>query len=381
MSKLLSNILKSKLQFNSRKLTFVSIHIVALLLLFIVPVAFMTLSSEKNNPMVIDIYAKALIWVATFYASYYLITDPTTGKTHAIAKFAFQILLTAAIAVAAQYVVHVLCHLMGHGPGPHHMGPHHQPPPRGVRYVPVMQNILVTLLTIGLGQAIKFMYRSYRSEQQRREIQARERETELKMLKAQLKPHFLFNSLNTIYALIDINPEKAKVATHSLSKLLRYTLNDILTPVTLSEEVRFLNNYIDLMKLRMSAAFPVSVLIDVGECENVQVAPMLFLNIVENAFKHGLNAATPGKIEISITANDNKVRCITRNPFGGASGSPGESNGIGISNLRRRLSLLYPNRHSLTMGAAGNFYVVDLMIDISTGPTMTLESLNPTNNL
>lgn len=125
-----------------------------------------------------------------------------------------------------------------------------------------MRELLVVVLTVALGQAIKFIYKTHRVQRRHHELMARERENELKQLKAQLNPHFLFNTLNSIYALIDIAPAKAKDAIHRLSKMLRYILYENQGVITFGEECEFLRHYTDLMRLRLSQSFPVRVEID-----------------------------------------------------------------------------------------------------------------------
>lgn len=337
------------------------------MLLFLLPVIFMSVRPGPGPRSFWEVYSMAFIWVGVFYASYYCTTDPTTGRRGAPARFIIQITAIATLAVAAMLISR------------HHLAPPLQPgaplrslPPAGLNPA-MMHNIMVILLTIGLGQAIKFIYLSYRTEQERREFQAREREAELTHLKAQLKPHFLFNSLNTIYALIDIDPGKARSATHNLSKLLRYTLCDTTATVTLSDEIEFTSNYISLMRLRLPDHTQVTARVDTGAWGSSLMAPMIFINIVENAFKHGTISPLHGPIHITITADvHGTVTCLTANPWHPvAPQAHAPASGIGLANLRRRLSLLYPSRHTLDTRIEGNRFITTLAIDISRPPVQS----------
>lgn len=347
-----------------------SVHLAALALLGLVPVIFMSINHNHHPHVAWDLYGMACIWVAVFYASYYCTTDPTTGKQHAVTKFILQIILIATLAIAVMFLMRHF-HNQAHRhdiPFPllQQRPPGQERPPGGLNPA-AMHSVLVILLTIALGQAIKFIYKTFHAEQRKRELEAKARESELQQLKTQLKPHFLFNSLNTIYALIDIDPEKARLATHSLSKLLRHTLTENGCAVTLAEELTFITNYVELMKLRTSAAFPVHLRLNPGTCENLPMAPLMFINLIENAFKHGTCHSAPGPIEIDITAQGKTVECRVSNPRD-PDRPQHNSTGIGLTNLRRRLELLYPDKHSLSIDASKNSFLATLSIDISQSP-------------
>lgn len=187
---------------------------------------------------------------------------------------------------------------------------------------------------------------------------------ELDRLKTQLNPHFIFNTLTSIYALIDFDRDQARRAVHQLSHLLRYVVYDI-SETTLESDLQFTRNYISLMKLRLRPGDALDVRIDCGGCGNMPIAPMLFVTIIENAFKHGRFTDSTHPISISITARDGHVNCHTVNPYTPDQSSSDAPHGVGLLNLRRRLQLLYGGSATLTTEGDGNLFVCDLNIDLN----------------
>lgn len=356
-----------------QKVMMFMLHLICISLLFLLPEVLVSYSqSHISQPYPALPYIKAIMWVSVFYASYYLITDPTSPLRHAIAKFALQSFLLFVVALSIAIVIWRMPAWLDRPPCPPHATPRDDTFRPSIM-VPLLRDSVIIILTIALGLAIRFFQNFREVENRRREAVAREREAELQQLKSQLNPHFLFNTLNTIYALIDIAPQKAQAAIHRLSKMLRYVLYDNVSSVTLGDEFRFAENYIDLMKLRLPPSLPVDIRLDIGDMDQQLIAPMLFINIIENAFKHGTHAPEPGTITISLTARDNIVTCATSNSYARQSApqttSAHSRAGIGLANLRRRLDLQYSNRYTLTIEKNDTFNVT-LSLDITSPPDM-----------
>jgi two-component system LytT family sensor kinase len=171
---------------------------------------------------------------------------------------------------------------------------------------------------------------------------------ELSFLKAQINPHFFFNTLHTIYALMDTDQPAAKSSIYNLSHMMRYVLYDTKNDKTsLLKEVGFIEDYIALMKVRISGE--VQIIFDVQTpMTDMDVAPMLFLPFIENAFKHGISAVHPSYIFIGIAVNDGDLKFEVRNSLFETLGKQlDDDQGIGITNTKRRLDLLYSGRYSL----------------------------------
>jgi two-component system LytT family sensor kinase len=184
-------------------------------------------------------------------------------------------------------------------------------------------------------------------------------ETELKFLKAQYHPHFLFNALNTIYFQMDEDVQGAKKSTELLSSLLRYQLYDQQQQVSVRQELEYLQNYIQLQKIRASKKMNLNVYFD-EQLADQQVYPLFLLPLVENAFKYA-----GGKYGIDITAkvsNDVFVFSVS-NDIPAQMISPDNYSGIGHENLKRRLHLLYPEKHRLVAGRQGDRYIAELELN------------------
>ena len=188
---------------------------------------------------------------------------------------------------------------------------------------------------------------------------------ELQNLKSQLNPHFLFNTLNNIYSLIQLDPDRAQQTVHDLSRLLRYVLYDSSRPtVPLKAEMDFLGNYIELMRIRL----PRHVRLDVSLPENPShtlVAPLLFISLVENAFKHGVSNDRPSFIDIDIREEEGVLACRIENSFFPKSGADRSGSGIGLANLCRRLEMIYPGRYEMKYGQHGDTYETLLRINLT----------------
>jgi len=184
-------------------------------------------------------------------------------------------------------------------------------------------------------------------------------QTELKFLKAQYHPHFLFNALNTIYFQMDENVAEAKKSVEKFSELLRYQLYDQQQTVPVSQEVRYLRNFIELQEIRSSEKLQLSVNFD-GRLNGQQVYPLLMLPLVENAFKY-----VGGDYWISIEAvvEENELRFTVANAIPKEMPIPVQkASGIGLENLSRRLQLLYPGKHLLHIEKKEGEFRADMIL-------------------
>jgi len=222
------------------------------------------------------------------------------------------------------------------------------------------------LLTIGLSMAVKMTGKWYKTEAERQEEKKERTEAELKNLRQQLNPHFLFNTLNNIYALIAISPDKAQESMLELSKLLRYVLYENNGNfVSLEHELNFIHNYVELMRIRLNSDVDMKINIDVME-KNKTVAPLLFITLIENAFKHGISPTQSSFIDIDIHQNKEKqLNCTIRNSYFPKDDSDQSGSGIGLENLRRRLEILYPHKHILRTEKEGDIFVAELIIPLN----------------
>jgi len=191
-------------------------------------------------------------------------------------------------------------------------------------------------------------------------LKAEKLETELSLLKAQINPHFFFNTLNNLYALTIKNSEKAPEVILKLSDMMRYTIYEgEKESVKLQDEIEYLKNYIELHKIRYKKTVEITFNHDVDT--SLTIAPLLFIILLENAFKHGIDSLSENAfVTIDLYEEDKFIYFIIENNFDPKEKS--ESGGIGLKNLKRRLSLLYKDNHELKVDITNNSYKTTLKI-------------------
>ncbi|WP_024993687.1 sensor histidine kinase [Phocaeicola paurosaccharolyticus] len=187
-------------------------------------------------------------------------------------------------------------------------------------------------------------------------------EAELAWLKNQLNPHFLFNTLNNISSLIQIDPDDAQQRISQLSDLLRYALYETnKTKVQLTDEIVFMNNYIELMSLRYSSKVHIESHFFKPETP-IYVPPLLYISLIENAFKHGVSATNTSSIKIDLNINENNLIFTIENSFYPKNENNRSGSGIGLGNLKRRLELIYPGQYSFIHEQRGEIFFAQIII-------------------
>ncbi len=207
------------------------------------------------------------------------------------------------------------------------------------------------------GIVFFFVRFSYYKELQQKELLLQNRQSELSFLRSQVNPHFLFNSLNNIYALVYENSTQALPAISGLSELLRYMLYDNTERVPLEKELGYINKYIDLQRLRFEHTIKADVQVS-GPVEKVQVPPLLLIPFVENAFKHGDFSTNGAGLTVTVHCTATKMTLYCYNTKG--TGKKDAGGGIGLTNIKRRLELLYPGRHTLDIQDTQNSFTINL---------------------
>jgi two-component sensor histidine kinase len=217
---------------------------------------------------------------------------------------------------------------------------------------------LVILLAVGARYVIRTHEALVRAEEERR----KSTEAELTWLKNQLNPHFLFNTLNNISSLTQIDPDQAQERIGQLSDALRYALYDSeAETVPLSGEVSFMENYIDLMALRCNERTRVERTLTLPDHE-VMIAPLLFISLIENAFKHGVSARNDSVVHIDLHSEGNDLCFVCENTLFEKGSEDRSGSGIGLVNLRRRLELIYPGRYEYQQSVVDGMYRVEIRL-------------------
>jgi two-component sensor histidine kinase len=203
----------------------------------------------------------------------------------------------------------------------------------------------------------------FETQKLKTELQLEKQSGELALLRSQVNPHFLFNTLNNIYSLVYKKSEDAPEAVMRMSSIMRYMLYDATTDrVPLEKEIEYLKSFIELEKLRVRHKDVVELTVS-GEVEGRTIAPMLLIPFVENAFKHGAKTQATPAIRIELTVGPDQVRFeVSNHVRTGANVTRDEVGGIGLNNIRRRLNLLYPGKHRLEIRAEEDLYHVLLII-------------------
>lgn len=336
------------------------IHIAAWGILFGLPFFF---TGRESQEVTVVSYLRSVIvplsFMMVFYVNYFLLVNRYLFSRHGWKYFLSNLVLIA----FGMLTVHLLMQLL---PPPEIHRPHR--PPREWQEVVgfFLVNAMLYALVAGLSVAIKMTNGWYQIESMRHELEKSRAEAELQNLKSQLNPHFLFNTLNNIYSLIAFSPERAQEAVHDLSRLLRYVLYDSSQPqVSLENEFDFIRNYVELMRIRLPEQVELKTEIAAAQ-PDARIAPLLFISLIENAFKHGVSNSRPSFIHLNIHQNGDLVVCLLENSYFPKDTEQDKSgSGIGLKNLRKRLELIYPNKHIFSCGVDGEKYHSMLEIRIS----------------
>lgn len=224
------------------------------------------------------------------------------------------------------------------------------------------RTVMVVLLGFLIGTVMCETREWYIQDRKRKEMEKEKLISELSFLKSQVNPHFLFNSLNGIYALAIKKSDKTPEALLQLSDLLRHMLYDAdQKMVLLKKEVDYLKNYIQLQKLRLPDYAKISFGVD-GDLSKKMIEPMLFIPFVENAFKHGVDSQGADiKINLSVEGNHLTFEIVNRVS---RAKSKDASSGIGLSNVKKRLDLHYGDDYVLNFGESQGFFKVDLHLNL-----------------
>ena len=225
--------------------------------------------------------------------------------------------------------------------------------------------VFPSLFVFAISTAIRITNEWFRAEKQKKEMENEKLHSELAFLKSQVNPHFLFNILNNICSLARKKSDDTETAIIQLSRIMRYMLYDSKDEkVSLEKEVEYLQNYIDLQRLRISDSVIITFTIE-GNIEREMVEPMLLIPFVENAFKHGVSYLEESNIGIRLVIDSRKLHFhVENNRFKKNDDPVQQESGIGLKNVLRRLDLLYPGTHSIDIEENATKYIVNLEISL-----------------
>jgi len=230
--------------------------------------------------------------------------------------------------------------------------------------LPVFANFLIfSFLLVGFDTGLRLSFKLASTEAAKNKLEKENVGNQLAFLRNQVSPHFFMNTLNNIHALIDIDTEEAKESIIRLSKLMRHLLYDSeMGEIRIQKEIEFINNYVDLMKLRYSEKVKIDFYYQ-KESPDKAIPPLLFTSFVENAFKHGISYEKPSFIKMELTTTDNELSFIIKNN-NHKNNRVSQASGIGIANARKRLDLLYGDSYTLDIIDSHDEFAVNLKIPI-----------------
>lgn len=255
------------------------------------------------------------------------------------------------------------------------------PPPRPERKRPPVDRhdlsmFMIIILMLGANLGLKYYFQNEEEKKRLAKLKEQSLKQELDYLRYQINPHFIMNTLNNIHALVDIDPKKAQECIIDLSKLMRYILYETNHEyVQASREVEFMANYVRLMRIRYNdkLTFDVS---NADDGKGVWIPPLIFISFVENAFKHGVNYNKPSFITISskiYTSDNGEPRLLYQcrnskrtNGETAASKKVSEASGVGLTNIRRRLDLLFGSNYTLDIDDGETEFLVKMDIPVKT---------------
>ncbi len=229
---------------------------------------------------------------------------------------------------------------------------------------PLPMDFITAALLIGSNLAVVLFMRYSQERRRNTELENSKLQQELDYLKAQINPHFFMNVLNNIHGMVEIDPTKAQEMIMQLSRLMRHVLYEGSQPLTpLNQEINFINNYVELMSRRYSKKkVDIELHLPQRATEGIMIPPLLFIVLIENAFKHGISYREQSKFYISLELQAENIVFICRNRRLTSSREQDDKGGIGLANLRKRLQLLYGNNHRLTINEEKETYTATLII-------------------
>lgn len=334
----------------------ISIHVIAWVFLLMVPFlsthqVIRSFVPASEHISLIPIITLSLIFIIIFYINYYvLIPRFLLQKKHLLYIFALLLSIFTAFVLSHEFL-----YLSGFNPN------------RLENFNPVLEKIdpiikanAFLMLIISILSSIALTMSNHLRQTEKEKLSA-----QISSLKSQINPHFLFNTLNNIYATaIDQSPQTAEMVER-LSEMMRYTMRETQNDfVPLEEEINHIENFIELQKMRLESKIKFEYTIE-GNFSELQIAPMLLIPFIENAFKHGVNSEQDSNIRIKIDTRESELHFLVTNHKVNVQSEAIERNGLGIENTRHRLNLIYPSRHLLTIKENEKDFLVSLHINLS----------------
>ena len=353
------------------------LHILVWAVLFILPTWLFGEDNLRSRVFILQIWFQIACYAAIFYTSYFFLIHRYffTGR-----KVRYFLLVGTQIMVFMVFLWMLVAHFepvfrpdrIPGSPLPEEntgqIDPQRAPPPgpkhpSPVRNMPLFDFLLTSCLITGLSLGLRFSEKMILNEKLRKEADREKLNVELKLLKHQINPHFLFNTLNSIYSLALMKSDMTAEEVMKLSEMMRYVLQDVSgEKVPLELELEYIRHFVELQKIRLNDNVEVQFRV-AGEPGLFEIPPIILVPFIENAFKFGSSAHESARIGIDIRTEGAVLKMLVTNRiFPGRTAGP--AFGIGIANTRKRLEMIYPGRHELDIEKNEGHFIVNLSVNL-----------------
>lgn len=347
------------------KKTIIAIHIAVWLIVILAPLTFFDKGDKFEMDKIIPMVSSPVMMMVVFYTMYLRITPNFLFQEDKKRFWIYTVLLVLGAGIALHLWLSFSHNFFfkpedvppecfpkpRHGePGFHHRIRH------SMEFWFMLRNIFSMIVTAAIATMSVITIKWHSAEVARQEAELARRnaelakqkaeteraDAELKNLRNQINPHFLLNTLNNIYALTAFDQQKAQDAIMQLSGMLRHILYDNQQEfVLLRDEVKFIQSYINLMKIRIARTCDISIDVDIKEDSEIRIAPLIFISLIENAFKHGIAATGRSFIKIEVKADEKHIECFIENSNHPKEQTDRSGHGIGLLQVEKRLKLSY----------------------------------------
>jgi len=349
--------------FSGKKLP-VFLHIAAWSILILLPMYFVTIEVGRDRFFVQMVMVRTFIYVTIFYLNFFWLIPRLFFKNK---KWQYYTSIVTII-IAFYFVNMSINHIVFFRDEKNNKETIEKTIkefkiPKQAWKFDIYSYMFTCILISGFSLGLRMTGRWQENEEKRKEMEKEMLGSELAFLKSQVSPHFFFNTLNNIYSLTEINTKEAQNAILQLSKLMRYLLYESEKGDTkLSSEIAFMKNYIELMKLRLNDKVVLSFSFP-DNYKDINFPPLLFISFIENAFKHGISYREASFITIELIVNESNIHFISKNSLG-RKVENGDESGIGLDNIKKRLALLFPEKHKLSIVQTDKSFEVDLVVEV-----------------
>ncbi len=347
----------SRSTFHKKGLRF-TIHFLVWVGLLAFPLILVQSDVRYSMRLLNNVWISIIMSMVVYYANYGWLVDHMAFKRRIIPFIVINLLLFISLSFFSEFLHELI--------SPHPSGK--KKPPIDFRKfsfysIYFYREFIIYSLVTGIAIAGKIGQRLRRSETERKRLETENLKSEISLLKYQIQPHFFFNTLNNIYALIAKSPAEGQQAIHRLSKMMRYILYENNTDhISLEKEIEFLENYNRLMQLRLTPNTTVEIHYT-QSIAGIEVPPLLFISLLENAYKHGVSNSEVSFIRNNLEIKDNHLIFTVENSTHQQNSQEDLSRpGIGIKNMTKRLDIIYGENYTLDLTEKNGTFIAQLTI-------------------